>query len=220
MIENIYNALTDTNIPISIFIDLKKAFDTIDHNILLDKLRNYGIRGIALQWIQSYHSNRSQFVTCNNTRSNFMDILCGVPQGSILGPLLFIIYINDIVNVSEKLKFILFADDTNVFFSSENKVNLKHDIEIELKKLVTWLEINKLTMNVSKTNYMIFRMGNIIDFELSIKNEKLTRLKSIKFLGLYFDDELNWKAHIDYVQTTTRWNPLPGCGGNRTGTRH
>ena len=135
-----------------LLIDLKKAFDTIDHNILLDKLRNYGIRGIALQWIQSYHSNRSQFVTCNNTRSNFMDILCGVPQGSILGPLLFIIYINDIVNVSEKLKFILFADDTNVFFSSENKVNLKHDIEIELKKLVTWLEINKLTMNVSKTN--------------------------------------------------------------------
>ena len=101
-------------------MDLSKAFDTLNHEILLYKLNYYGIRGITLSWFKSYLSHRSQFVVCNNCSSPKLPITCGVPQGSILGPLLFLIYINDIINSSSKLSYILFADDTNIFLSHEN----------------------------------------------------------------------------------------------------
>ena len=97
-----------------VFIDLKKAFDTIDHSLLLNKLEYYGIRGVALNWLQSYLSNRKQFVTVNGIESKNLNVKCRVPQGSILGPILFILYINDICNCSKIMNFILFADDTNV----------------------------------------------------------------------------------------------------------
>ena len=100
---------------IGVFIDLKKAFDTVDHKILLSKLQCYGIRGLALKWIKSYLSNRRQYVCYNNSNSEFKEIKCGVPQGSILGPLLFILYINDMCGVSKLLHIILFADDTKIF---------------------------------------------------------------------------------------------------------
>ena len=99
-----------------IFIDLKKAFDTIDHEILVNKLKFYGIRGVALDWLKSYLNNRKQYVNFNGTSSDMKTILCGIPQGSILGPTLFLLFINDICNVSKLLKFVLFADDTNIYF--------------------------------------------------------------------------------------------------------
>ena len=101
---------------IALFMDLSKAFDTIDHDILLYKLNKYGIRGIVLSWIKSYLSNRQQFVSIDKVESSLLNIKCGVPQGSILGPLLFVIYINDIVNSSTVLAFVLFADDTNLYY--------------------------------------------------------------------------------------------------------
>ena len=109
--ENITNAIDNSKCSISVFIDLKKAFDTIDHSILLDKLNYYGIRGLANKWIRSYLSNRYQYVVINNSHSEYRKIVCGVPQGSILGPTLFLLYIIDIVCASKQLKFILFADD-------------------------------------------------------------------------------------------------------------
>ena len=108
-----------------IFIDLQKAFDTVNHKILLDKLEHYGIRGTPLQWFSSYLSNRKQFVHVNDSNSTVLDVTCGVPQGSVLGPLLFLIFINDLPHTSSKLKFYLFADDTNIYCESGDLTVLK-----------------------------------------------------------------------------------------------
>ena len=115
---NVLNALDRKEITIGLYLDLSKAFDSLDHHILVDKLYCYGFRGIVHKWFKSYLSNRKQFITSDGCKSQLMTIRCGVPQGSILGPLLFILYVNDICNVSEQLKLILFADDTSVFMSN------------------------------------------------------------------------------------------------------
>ena len=130
------------------YYDLKKAFDTIDHNISLNELYHYGIRGISNDWIKSYLENRKQFVQYDDAISDCKDILCGVPQGSILGPKLLISYINDVCNISEIMKFVLFADDTNILCKHENCVSLCELVNIELNKLSKWFSINKLSLNV------------------------------------------------------------------------
>ena len=118
--EEITNSLDNHESTVGVFIDLKKAFDTVDHGFLIEKLYHYGIRGIANTWIGSYLMNIYQYVNINGTNSDYMNVLCGVPQGSILGPILFILYINDMCNVSTLLKPILFADDTNLFYSGKD----------------------------------------------------------------------------------------------------
>ena len=147
-------ALDRSEYSVGIFIDLSKAFDTLDHVILLRKLEHYGIRGAALQWFQSYLSNRRQYVFVNEISSSLKFVTCGVPQGSILGPLLFILYINDIVCCSDVLKFILFADDTNIFYSHLDSGKLEEIVNGELVKLAQWIIANKLSLNAQKTNFM------------------------------------------------------------------
>ena len=122
---------------------------------MLQKLNRYGIRGIANSWLSSYLKERSQYVFYNNENSDARNICCGVPQGSILGPKLFILYINDMVNVSNIFKFIIFADDTNLFCTSKDIVSLGVTICNELMKLKKWFALNKLSLNITKTNYMI-----------------------------------------------------------------
>jgi len=120
--DRVINAIDNKKYIIGVFIDLKKAFDTIDHKILIDKLFFYGIRGVGQDWFKSYLSNRKQCVCLNNTCSSYKSVVCGVPQGSILGPLLFILYVNDIVNCSNILYFTLFADDTNMLYHTRTTV--------------------------------------------------------------------------------------------------
>ena len=181
---------------------MRKAFDTIDHKLLLHKLDHYGVRGVANDWIKSYLSNRKQFVQVNNIRSDLLDILCGVPQGSILGPKLFILYINDICNVSDLMRFILFADDTNIFRSGCNLNVLANEISEELGKLQVWFNVNKLSLNIQKTNYMLFgRNMSLSSSELSIQinGKDIEKVHCTKFLGVLIDSKLNWYDQINRV---------------------
>ena len=143
-------------LTMGIFIDRRKAFDTVDHNILLKKLEFYGMRGVSGDFLRSYISDRSQYVSIYNSNSSVNNVMCGVPQGSVLGPILFNLYINDIVNVSDKLRFVWFADDTNILYSSKEIENVENTVNIEMSKIHEWLCTNRLSINLSKTNYMAF----------------------------------------------------------------
>ena len=181
-----------------------KAFDTIDHLILLDKLSCYGVRGVALNWFRSYLMGRKQCVVVDGVKSNFQEMTCGVPQGSVLGPLLFLIYVNDIINSSDILRFSLFADDTVVVLSHKNaQYTLISLVNLELRKLISWFQSNKLLLNQDKTKYILFHLRNMrvppnLD-PISIGDSVLQGVQSLSFLGVTIDENLNWKAHIKSV---------------------
>jgi hypothetical protein len=198
--EEITKSVDSKKITIGVYIDLKKAFDTINHDLLLKKMEQYGIRGIANDWVKSYLSNRFQYVQYDDCKSDSLKVLCGVPQGSILGPQLFLLYINDICNVSEIVKFILFADDTNLFYSDNTVDKVESVLNSELKKLCEWFNLNKLSLNVLKTNYMLFgKNKGKHNIAIYMNNSKIDRVSETKFLGVMIDESLTWKSHITYI---------------------
>ena len=202
LMDKIIKALEKGHYVIGVFLDFSKAFDTVNHNILLKKLNHYGIRGVANKWIASYLENRKQFCTFNTQSSKMETITCGVPQGSILGPLLFLIYINDLGTISEKLTSILFADDSNLFAEGSNLKNLQDVVNSEIPTLVNWLQSNRLSLNIKKTHVMVF--GRLSEeakkqVAVNINGQILDVVVNTKFLGLMLDDSSNWKAHVKYI---------------------
>ena len=200
LMDKLIKSLENGNYVVGVFLDFTKAFDTVDHKILLAKLCHYGIRGSALDWFSSYLTNRKQFVTYNNERSELMNINCGVPQGSILGPLLFLIYINDLANVRKFTMPIFFADDSNLFQDGESLNEIENILNEELNEIVKWLKVNKLTLNVDKTQCMLFtRKKCNTKLSIKIENSFITQVTKTKFLGIIIDEKLNWKDHILYI---------------------
>ena len=156
LMDKLIKSIENGDHVVGVYLDFSKAFDTVNHTILLTKLHHYGIRGQALNWFKSYLENKKQFVTYNNVRSTLKNMPCGVPQGSILGPLLFLIYINDLANVCKFTMPIFFADDSNLFLNGKNLDEIELKLNNELDQIVKWLKINKLTLNVKKTQCMVF----------------------------------------------------------------
>ena len=193
-----YNSLDSKRHLIAVLLDLSKAFDTLDHDILVSKLSHVGVRGEMLRWIVSYLSKRKQFVTVNNNSSSLMDIEMGVPQGSVLGPLLFLIYINDMSKSSQVLNFVHFADDTTAFSSGSDVGQLFEDVNRELILVDEWLVVNKLSLNLSKTTFVLVSHSCVPDnLSISIRDQEIERVCVAKFLGVRIDDKLSFKPHID-----------------------
>ena len=200
MTEAIRNTLDNRKYGCGIFINLQNAFDTVNHDILNNKLEHYGIRGGALAWFWSYLSERHQFVSVNGINSELLKIACGVPKGSVLGPLLFLIFINDLPNISKKLNFYLFADDTNIYYASKSIYDLVRNVNAELKYVQKWLDANRLSFNISQTNYIIFHSSSKTipsDILMKIGEQHITRVNHVRFLGLLLDEHLSWKVHLN-----------------------
>ena len=186
-----------------IFIDLSKAFDTVNHEILLAKLENYGIRGKSLDLLKSYLSDRKQYVHIEKSKSQTRSISCGVPQGSVLGPLLFLIFINDLSACCPLGKVRIFADDTSIFFHSDSIEDIISTAKNIMSQLTSWFSANKLTLNADKSSFTIFRSAkrrvpNIPD-HIEFQGKKLLRTTHIKFLGIILEEHLNWTLQINEI---------------------
>ena len=161
IVDQISQSLQNGHVTVGLFLDFKKAFDTVDHRILLRKLEKYGIRGLLHDWILDYLTNRRQFVSIQGHHSSYAPVSYGVPQGSILGPLLFILYINDFCNISNVFTPYLYADDSNCFINGNNVPDAISKLNSELDKIFEWTTTNKVSINVSKTHFVVFSTKNV-----------------------------------------------------------
>lgn len=186
---------------VSVFLDLQKAFDTVDHNLLLVKLYKYGIRGHIHEWLKSYLNKRQQYVQFKQNNSDCQSVICGIPQGSVLGPKLFILFINNVYEVVHNTNILLFADDTTFFKAGNNLDNLIDDVSKDMTMLKKWFNQNKLFLNWDKTKYIIFGNKRSKDYARLVVDEiNIEKVSEIKFLGVMLDEKLSWKPHVDYIK--------------------
>jgi hypothetical protein len=205
--DHIISSMDNNEVPINIYLDLSKAFDTLDHKILLYKLNYYGIRGNSLNLMKSYLKNRMQYVTYKETNSELRNISTGVPQGSILGPLLFLIYMNDIIYSSSCFRTVMYADDTtlNTTLNYINNRSSDHCIERtlnkELENISNWLKLNKLSLNLQKTKAMLFHtpQRKVNSPEIQIDDYKVMYVDHFNYLGIHFDSHLKWNKHLEII---------------------
>ena len=203
IITNCYDCIQGKKFVNLIFLDIKKAFDSVSHYKLLKKLEHYGIRGVANQLLQSYLSERKQFVSINNDSSSLKSINFGVPQGSILGPLLFLIYIKDLPNCLHTVTR-FFADDTTLIFSSDNINNLQRLANSELHSVTEWMLTNSITINPTKTISLLISPNyrkSSLNYSCFLNDDQIDASHYAKYLGIILDDRLSFKAHIEFVET-------------------
>ena len=201
--DHVYNELNQGKLVGMVALDLKKAFDTVNHKIVIDKLAHYGITSVENKWFKNYLSNRQQCSDINGIKSDPLLIMTGVPQGSILGPLLFIIYVNDLPSCFELSNVNMYADDTTFYFSSFEFDIIKCTLQKDLNNIYDWLKANKLSLNVAKTNSILVCNNvkrsklPVDELSLSLNNDTLDQVKSTNYLGVILDEEFTFKAHIE-----------------------
>ena len=203
VVERIITTMDKNLIPLNIYLDLSKAFDTLDHEILLYKLKYYGFHSEALDFMKSYLLNRKQYVEFEDVSSDLMPLTVGVPQGSILGPLLFIIYINDLVYATAQFHPVIYADDSTLMatLNSFGETDLEANVNSELVKISNWLNLNKLSLNTAKTKAMVFHTAQreVCKPHLKIENHTIEFVDSFNLLGIVIDSKLKWGHHIDNI---------------------
>jgi len=202
--EKVRVALDTGHFACGIFVDFQKAFDTVDHEILLKKLEHYGVRHTANKWFRSYLTNRTQYTSINGFDSSKKPMKYGVPQGSVLGPLLFLIYINDLNKAVKNSITHHFADDTSLLYVGKSIKNIQKRVNLDLKFLCQWLNASKISLNASKTELLIFRdPRKKINFDVKIKVEgkKIIPSKFVKYLGIYIDNHLSWHQQENNMRT-------------------
>ncbi|KAG7295540.1 hypothetical protein JYU34_021763 [Plutella xylostella] len=213
LVKNVIESIDKGNQACVVYFDMTKAFDYVDHDLLLQKCESYGLRGLCNDWIKSYLSNRSQYVQLSNLnddselishKSTLRHNKFGVPQGSIMGPLLFIIYINDLPRIIN-YKSILFADDISIIIPKSNKYtdidHFQNEINNTINQIYQWLKNNNLCVNEKKTKYMIFRNRKMqpLDLKVECNSIEIERVSNTKFLGIVLDEHCSWVSHNDYV---------------------
>ena len=200
---NVLHSFNRGMFTIGIFLDMTKAFDSINHETLLNKLEKYGIRGIAFEWLKSYLSERKLQVKFKETLSDRFSVEFGTPQGSVLGPLLYIVLANDLIKSLKFCSSISFADDTTVYASGRNLKLLFKKVNEDLKQLNIWFIRNSLSLNIEKTNYIIFRMKNkkvkMDNNTIEIGGKEIKCVRNIRFLGVIIDENLDWSSHVKYL---------------------
>ena len=197
--ESIRQTLDEGSFGCGIFVDLQKTFDTADHKILLHKLEYYGIRGVCNNWFKSFLSNRKQFVSVNGYNSDLIPVDSGVPEGFVLGQVLFLIYMNNLYKTIQYCKVHHFANDTNLFHTSKSVKNLNRLVNRDMKHLDNWLNANKISLNVEKSEPVIFKSPRkLLPHEIKIKliGKRLYPSNSVKYLDVSIDRFLHWYDQV------------------------